>query len=270
MFLAMAALTAGLIEGRSDWTGPATIGLLVGGLVALAAFVRIQRTRAAPMLDLELLRRPLFRTSIAGAGVTGLATVGLMSYAPALAARGLHRSELAAGAIVAVWSLTSMVVALQARRLPSRIESRTRLAAGLAISGVGTLALADLTPHAGWTRLIPGLVIAGVGSGLANAALGRLAVESVPAGSAGLGSGANNTARYLGSALGIAIVAAVITADGPDPADVVHGWNHAAIASGALSLVAAILTRRVRAIRPATAAPARVRRRRAWLPGHRG
>jgi len=39
--------------------------------------------------------------------------------------------------------------------------------------------------------------VAGIGSGVANAALGGLAVESVPPDRAGMGSGANNTARYL-------------------------------------------------------------------------
>ena len=60
------------------------------------------------------------------------------------------------------------------------------------------------------------MFVAGVFSGVLNAALGREAVATVPEGEGALGSGANNTARYLGSAVGVTVVA-VIAAAGPGP-----------------------------------------------------
>lgn len=56
-------------------------------------------------------------------------------------------------------------------------------------------------------RLLPGLFLAGAANGILNAALGRQAVASVPADRTAMGSGANNTARYLGSAIGITVAA---------------------------------------------------------------
>ena len=58
---------------------------------------------------------------------------------------------------------------------------------------------------------MPGLLVAGVASGFLNAALGREAVASVPPGRGSVGSGANNTARYVGSALGVTVVSVVAT-----------------------------------------------------------
>jgi hypothetical protein len=74
------------------------------------------------------------------------------------------------------------------------------------------------------------MVVAGVGTGLANAALGQLAVSSAPPGQPGLGSGANNTARYLGGAAGVAIVVAlaVPTSARPSAGQFVSGWDAAA------------------------------------------
>ena len=56
-------------------------------------------------------------------------------------------------------------------------------------------ALGMLAVHVGgWPALLPGLAVAGIGTGLVNAAMGELAVSSVPPESAAMGSGANNTA----------------------------------------------------------------------------
>lgn len=67
-------------------------------------------------------------------------------------------------------------------------------------------------------------------------------MESVPDGQAALGIGANNTARYLGSALGIAILVAIATAPGTSHADLITGWKHAALIATALNLVGAAVT----------------------------
>jgi MFS family permease len=190
--------------------------------------------------------------------VSGLATVALMSYAPTLLQRGLDQSALAAGGILAVWSLTSMLVAMQAGRLPDRIGARQRLIAGLVLSAGGSAALAGLGAGSSWWRLAPGLFVAGLGSGLANAALARLAVESVPPASMALGSSANNTARYLGSALGIALVVAIVSAGGTGTAGLVDGWNHAALATAAINLAGAALAL---ALRPCPHASRSVSRR---------
>jgi Major Facilitator Superfamily len=200
------------------------------------------------MLDLDLFRRPLFVASVSGAAITGLATVGLMSYLATIVEGGLGRSPLAAAGVLAVWSVTSVFVAWQARRLPARIHARERLIAGLVASGCGAAALAGLSPGSSWLHLVPGLILAGVGSGLANAALGRLAVESVPHADAALGSGANNTARYLGSALGIALVAAIVAGGGSSSAGLVGGWNHAALVAAALNFAGATAVSASRAL----------------------
>jgi hypothetical protein len=94
-------------------------------------------------------------------------------------------------------------------------------------------------------RFVPGLLVAGVGSGVLNAALGREAVASVPAGRGGMGSGANNTARYLGSSVGVTVVSVVVAAHAGGGAGVpglVAGWNVAAwVTAGISSAGAAVV-----------------------------
>ena len=139
------------------------------------------------------------------------------------------------------WSVPSVITALAARRLPERWTGRARMAGALSLMGIGLAMLAGLSAGSGAGRFVPGLLVAGVGSGFLNAALGRESVASVPAGQAGLGSGANNTARYLGSALGVTIVSVVAApSEVPTPASLVAGWNQAALVTAAVSLLGAV------------------------------
>lgn len=240
--LAIAGVTAGLIEGRRSWSAPASIVPLLAGAFFLAAFVGIERRRREPMLELGQFKNPLFVASLTGAMFTGLAVIGLMSFTPLLLQRGLHVSVIGSAGVLAAWSGTSMAVALATRRLLGRRNAASVLVLGFAISAAAEFTLAGLTVGSSWTRLLPGLVILGIGSGLVNASLGRLALESVPRERAGMGSGANNTARYLGGAAGVALVVALVTGGhGAGPSGLLAGWNTAVVVCGALCLLAALI-----------------------------
>lgn len=112
----------------------------------------------------------------------------------------------------------------------------------LVVIAAGQLMLAGVDPGTGATRFVPGLLIAGIATGVLNAALGRESVASVPEGQGALGSGANNTARYLGSALGVTVVAVVAAPSGvAGSAALVDGWNRAAVVTAAVSLLGALV-----------------------------
>jgi len=244
----MTALTAALITGRQSWSAAPTLLLLSAAVACVASFAVVEARHSEPMLDLRLLRHPAFLTSLTGALVVGLTTIALMSYAPSFLERALGWSALASSALLATWSTTSAVVAWQAHRMPSRVITRHRLALGLAICLLGLLWLGQLPPAGSWSGLMPGMLVTGVGTGLANAALGQLAVSSAPPGQPGLGSGANNTARYLGGAAGVAIVVAlaVPTSARPSAGQFVSGWDAAATVCAvlcALGIAAALLLR---------------------------
>ncbi|HUE28696.1 MAG TPA: MFS transporter [Solirubrobacteraceae bacterium] len=231
----MTLLTAALVETRHGWSAGTALALFGAATLALTAFVRVELRSRHPMLDPRLLANPQFLASISGALFTGLAVVGLMSYAPALMQQSLHISVIGSAAVLAAWSATSMVVALAAGSLPSRLRAQTRLLIGLSLAAGGELALAGLGTGTSWTGLVPGLVITGLGSGIGNASLGRMAVESVPPGRAGMGSGANNTARYLGGAAGAALIVSVASTGGAHR--LIAGWNTAALISAGLCVL---------------------------------
>jgi len=193
------------------------------------------------MLDLALFRRPAFAAVTLAAVANGAGVISLLSYLSGFLGVAFGRSAWSAAWLMLAWSLPSVVTALAARRLPERWSGRGRMAGALVVMGVGLLMMAGLTDSSGPARFVPGLFVAGVGSGVLNAALGRESVSSVPTGQGGLGSGANNTARYLGSALGVTVVSVVAAPSGAaGTGSLVAGWNHAAVATAVVSMLGAL------------------------------
>ncbi|MFF9129432.1 MFS transporter [Streptomyces sp. NPDC014776] len=235
---ALVCLVAALTLGRDGWLR-APVGLLLLATVALLAlFAVVERRTATPMIDLGLLRHPRFLASSAGGLFTGLAVIGLFSYLPALLQQTLGMSAMATAWLFLLWSGLSFVVALQARRLAGRVPPRLQLAAGFVLHAAAALTMLGALSAGSWPRLLPGLLVGGIGSGLLNAALPLVAVESVPPQRAAMGSGAQQTFRYIGSCAGVALTIALATSAGslPDGADVALLVSAGLAAAGAVGV----------------------------------
>ena len=253
------AVLAGLTEGREGWTRPLVVLLLAAGVLLLAAFVAVERRSDHAMIDLALFRRPAFAAVTLAALTTGAGIIALLSFVSGFAGVALGLAPTTTAWLMLAWSGPSVVTAVVSRRLPHHWTGRARMGGALVVIAVGQLMLWGVDVGSGPGRFVPGLLLAGVATGVLNAALGREGVASVPSAQAGLGSGANNTARYLGSAIGVTIVSVVAAPSGAaTPAALVDGWNRAALVTAAVSLVGALLVLLV-GERRATAVPAEIR-----------
>ncbi|HEV2374588.1 MAG TPA: hypothetical protein VGS19_20800 [Streptosporangiaceae bacterium] len=81
--------------------------------------------------------------------------------------------------------------------------------AGLTTITAGLATMTWAQAGAPWLRLLPGLLLAGVGVGIANTAIAATALAVVPPNRAGLAAGLSNTCRLGGIAVGIAAAAPV-------------------------------------------------------------
>ncbi|MEW2547179.1 MFS transporter [Streptomyces sp. NPDC047002] len=235
--LAFTALLTALTLGRNGWLCPSVLLLLAATAALLGVFALIERRTAAPLLDLGLLRHAPFQSSVIGALFTGLAVIGFFSYLPVVVEGALRLSVLQTAWIVLLWAGTAAVVAYQAKRLHARFAVRHQMAAGFLLHAVGILGMLGAVGALSEARLLPGVFVAGLGSGLLNAALPRLSVESVPALRTAMGSGANNTARYIGSSAGVALTLALVTSAGT----AAHGLDIAIAVMAGVSVLGALL-----------------------------
>ncbi|MER6124519.1 MFS transporter [Streptomyces sp. NPDC001795] len=235
--LALVSLVAALTLGRDGWLRTPVTLLFAAAVLLMGVFALIEHRSRTPMIDLALLRRPRFLGSAVGGLFTGLAVIGLFSFLPALLQRSLGLTPMNTAWLFLLWSGLSFTVALQTKRLAGRVSPRHQLALGFALHAAGVLTMLGAIGSGSWVRLLPGLVIGGVGSGLLNAALPLVAVESVPAERAAMGSGAQQTFRYIGSCAGVALTIALVTTGGGSLA---HGADIAALVSAGLALAGAL------------------------------
>jgi EmrB/QacA subfamily drug resistance transporter len=246
--LALVALVYGLIRaGEQSWDDAGVVVCLAGAAVLLAAFVAVERARREPMFDLALFRVPTFcGGSIAAFAVNGC-VYAMLLYIVLYLQDVLGYSALQTGLRLLIMSAVTLPAAIVSGRLSSRVPVRLLIGLGLALSGAGLLLMAGLTADSGWTHLIPGLVAAGVGSGLVNPALASTAVGVVPHHSAGMASGINSTFRQVGVATGIAVFGTLLAGrvgHGPvtqiSRAAFVSGLNEILVVSGVGALLAAV------------------------------
>ena len=94
-----------------------------------------------------------------------------------------------------------------------------------------------------WPIMMPGFIVASIGTGLFNPALTNVALSSVPQEMSGVAAGVNDTARQAGIAVGVAALGALIPAEhafGGDPGKYVSGMHDALLAGGILAAVGAL------------------------------
>jgi predicted MFS family arabinose efflux permease len=121
----------------------------------------------------------------------------------------LRLSPLQTGVRFLPLSLVSFVAAPVAGRLSARVPIRLLLGSGLALVALSMWLMSGISVDSGWTTLLPGFVVGGIGIGLVNAPLATTAVSTVRQERAGMASGLNNTFRQLGIATGIAALGAI-------------------------------------------------------------
>ncbi|MFG2138816.1 MFS transporter [Streptomyces sp. NPDC048650] len=206
--VAAGALTYGLMRGgEHGWTEGGTLASLAAAAVALLVFVLVEQRVHRPLLDLRLLRRPSFATLMAAALLLQAAAFPYLTFVGLWTQNVLGLSPVQAGLAVLPLALMSLLVGALGGRLLQRLAPQLPVGIGLLLVGAGALLhTALLGDGAGWAALVPGLAVGGLGVGAAMPVLVSAALGAAPPQRAGMASGAVNTFRQLGFALGIAVL----------------------------------------------------------------
>ncbi len=198
-------LVFALVRGNDDgWGSTLIVGLLVGAVVLLVVFLVAELRQADPMLDLALFRRPAMVGVSLAAFTIAASIFALFLYLTLYIQDDLGYGPLAAGIRFLPITILAFAVAPFAGKLTVRIHARYLLGAGLLFVGAGCLLMATTHASSGWTVLLPGFIVAGIGIGTVNPVLASSAISVVPPERSGMASGANNTFRQVGIATGIA------------------------------------------------------------------
>ncbi|MGQ0654792.1 MAG: MFS transporter [Betaproteobacteria bacterium] len=208
--------------------------MVIAGSVLFAVFLAIEARVKEPLMPLRLFR--VRSVSVTNAiGVLWAAAMFAWFFISALYmqhvlnydAMRIGLAFLPANLIMAVFSiwLSAKIVMRHGLRLP--------IIGGMLLTAVG-LALFALAPGGGgfWLHVMPGMLLVGIGCGMALNPVMLAAMGDVAPEESGLASGVVNTSFMMGGAIGLAVIASLAAVSG----------YHAAFAAGALcALVAALL-----------------------------
>jgi EmrB/QacA subfamily drug resistance transporter len=208
--VALFLLVFGLLRGNAEgWGSPVIVASLVGAVVLLTAFIVIERGQERPMLDLSLFRRPAFVGVSLGTVAIGAGMFAMFFYLSLYLQDILGYSPLQAGLRFLPLTLLVFFIPAATRNLSERVAPRVMLGSGLALVSLGLFLMHGIQTDSSWTTLLAGLLVAGVGIGLSNPAIGSTALGVVEPARSGMASGFSNTCRLSGVAVGVAGLGAV-------------------------------------------------------------
>jgi predicted MFS family arabinose efflux permease len=238
LFLGVFALTRGAVLGWGSWP---ILASAAGAALLLAAFVVVERREREPMLDLGLFAIPTFTGASLVVMVIAASTFGPFLYLTLFLLDAAGASPTAVGLELMPLSGAALVVSVLGGRAAGVLPVRVALPAGQLLCAAGLLAMRGLEATSPWTVLLPGLLVMGVGIGLANPTVTYAALGVVPATRSGMASGVNNTFRQVGIALGIATLGALLPARIDDPAAFAAALDRILLVSAGVAAVGAAL-----------------------------
>jgi EmrB/QacA subfamily drug resistance transporter len=241
LFLLVLALLRGNTEG---WTSTAIVLELIGAGALMIAFVLTEHFERHPMLPLGLFRNPSFT----GAQVAAFAISGsffaVFLYTTLYLQVVLGLSPIQAGLVYVPSSILLFVVSAASAQLLQRVSLRAMIVAGLVLVSAGLATGTIAGTHSSWFAILPGMVLASIGTGLFNPALSAVALGHVPPHQSGLAAGVNDAFRNIGIAVGVAALGALIPTRAAlgygDPHLFVTGLHHALLAGAALAGAGAV------------------------------
>ncbi|GAA5787476.1 MFS transporter [Chitiniphilus shinanonensis] len=204
-------LTLGIMEGpQIGWTSPLVIGLLLGALALLAAFIQVERTHPRSMLDLSLFRNRRFLGAQALPFGTAFSFVVPLIILPIRFIGIEGYDPVRAGTMMIPLSAPMLVVPFLGALLTRWVSAAALCLTGFAISALALLWLALVPPGAPTGDFIWPLLLTGIGAGLPWGLMDDLAISVVPRERAGMATGFFATVRVAGESLSLAIVGAVL------------------------------------------------------------
>ncbi|MGP3970955.1 MFS transporter [Streptomyces sp. 6N223] len=213
--VAVVGLIFVLQEGpERGWTDPVTLTSLAIGLVATVFFVTWElRRHDAALLDVRLFREH----GLAGGSITLLTVFGVQA-GIFVVLFPFMQAVLGWSGLLSTLALMPMAVAMMmtsslAPKLAARIGSRSTMATGIALADAGLALMASIVSvDGGYLSVLPGMLAMGIGMGLSMTPSTEAITSSLPQERQGVASALNDITREFGTALGVALLGALLSA----------------------------------------------------------
>jgi EmrB/QacA subfamily drug resistance transporter len=210
--LGLGALALGIVEGTDwGWTSGRVLGAFAVALALMAAVVRRCVTHPRPLVDPALMRIASFRRANLGTLLFAMAFFSTI-LGNILFMTGVWRYDvLHAGLATIPGPLATTLASQPAGRLADRYGHRAVIVPGCLLYATGLLILRSAGSEPDWVGTwLPGMLISGMGVGLAFPTLGAAAAADIAADRFAVASAVTSAFRQFGAVLGTAILIAIV------------------------------------------------------------
>ncbi len=237
-FISTALLAAGLgaliigLDSFAHNSGVAlALFLLIAGGGSMVVLVRIQLGRTDPLLPVDLLALPGFRTAFMVGFLGFVASNFFVISMPFDLMDVLHLGPVVTGLLMTPWALAIVLVAPVVGRLSDRYPASLLSTIGLCITALGFLFLRLVPAHPTDFDIVWPIAVAGMGFGLFQPPNNKAMITTAPKLRTGSASGMISVARLFGQTVGGMLVALILGL-------VAHGAVDACLSLGALTAFA--------------------------------
>jgi EmrB/QacA subfamily drug resistance transporter len=210
-FVSLLTLLLALTMGQSmGFTEPLIIGMFAVSIVALAAFIAVERRVSQPMLNLALFKNRDLTVNLVTGFIGFFALSGMILLLPFYLTDVIGLSPRGIGFVLGAIPITMGIVAPLSGTLSDRIGSRPVTVAGLALMAIA-YGIAGFWLEGATTSLIVVIVglIIGLGFGIFQSPNNSAILGSVPHDQLGVTSGMLTINRTTASVTGIAVLGAL-------------------------------------------------------------
>jgi len=210
--VSVGALAFAVIQGpKAGWTSFLILGLFAVAAVGCVVFVRVERAKADPMMDVSLFRDPSYAVAIGTICTVFFAIYGMLLLTTQFLQNVRGYTPEQTGLVILPFSAAVTIVSPLVGRVVGRFGARVPILIGLATMMLGLGALIA-SGHGNIGIVLLGLGLCGIGGAMCLTPITSLAMTSVPPQRAGMASGIMSAQRAIGSTVGFAVLGSVLAA----------------------------------------------------------
>ncbi|MDP6372832.1 MAG: MDR family MFS transporter [Vicinamibacterales bacterium] len=234
--------------GGDRLVGPLGLGLMFAGAAVLgAAFVRVERRAAEPLVPVELLRDKVVGPAMMSGFLVGVAMFGAISFVPLFVQAALGGTATQAGSaltpLLLGWVLTSIVTG----RVLLKVGYRRLVCGGLSLVSLGFVLLSRADSGSSLWAVRGALALMGMGMGMGMLTLVLAVQNAVPREQLGTATSLGHFTRSIGGAIGVAVMGAIVVTALPvgrdaSPAEMAAALQRVFVFGACVAAVAVVST----------------------------
>ena len=188
------------------------VGLIIGGIIGLSAFVRWEMRTRSPVLDLSLFKNSKAFTFSNVAALINYSATFAITFLMSLYLQYLKGfNPESAGLILVAMPAMQAILSPLAGRLSDRIEPRLIASAGMALTTIGLVIFIFLSAETPLGLIIGNLLLIGFGFALFSSPNTNAVMSSAPNTAYGVASATLATMRQIGMVLSMGIAMLMFT-----------------------------------------------------------